>query len=116
MRTASTGGLVRDGEAAVAPFGDDQRGPGGRRGYDRDADRHSYGRCLRRSGLRMTVESGNLANADTDTPTWTRPSVTSPTDNDIDLTVKARGTGTNATDGTSDDATAATVTATVRTS
>ena len=45
---------------------------------------------------------------------WTRPLVSADTDFDIDLEITARGTGTNATDGTSDTVDAATRSATVR--
>ena len=59
--------------------------------------------------------SGGTLNDDTSaTPTWTRPAVAADTAFNIDLTVTARGTGTDAADGTEADASAATRTATVR--
>ena len=48
-----------------------------------------------------TATGGTLANADTATPTWTRPTVSANTNYTVRLTVTARGTGTNARNGTS---------------
>ena len=48
-----------------------------------------------------TATGGTLANADTATPTWTRPTVSANTNYTLRLTVTARGTGTNARNGTS---------------
>ena len=48
-----------------------------------------------------TATGGTLANADTATPTWTRPAVSSNTNYTLRLTVTARGAGTNARNGTS---------------
>ena len=48
-----------------------------------------------------TATGGTLANADTATPTWTRPSVTSNTSYTLRLTVTARGSGAAARNGTS---------------
>ena len=61
-----------------------------------------------------TVSGGTLNDDTAESPTWTRPAVTADTDYDINLTATARGTGTNAADGTSDAVTAATRSATVR--
>ena len=60
------------------------------------------------------MSGGTLNDAASATPTWTRPTVTADTDFSINLTVTVRGTGTSAADGTSDTASAAAVTATVR--
>lgn len=60
-----------------------------------------------------TVSGGTLNAVNFAAPTWTRPLVTADTDFDIDLEITARGTGTNAASNTSDDASAATVSATV---
>ena len=60
------------------------------------------------------VEGGTLDDPTLETPTWTRPEVGVSTDYGINLTVTARGTGTLAKDGTSEDATASMVSATVR--
>ena len=114
VRTATTDATVRDGEAAVAPSVTINAVPAGAEGTTVTLTATVTGGAYDELDYAWTVESGNLADTDTATPTWTRPSVTSTTDYDIDLTVTARGTGTNATDGTTDDATAATVTATVR--
>ena len=48
-----------------------------------------------------TATGGTLANADTATPTWTRPAVNANTNYTLRLTVTARGAGTNARNGTS---------------
>ena len=58
-----------------------------------------------------TVPAGTLANGTTATPIWTRPLVTADTDYQPTLALTARGTGTNAEDGT-DDTTNATADAT----
>ena len=61
-----------------------------------------------------SVNGGTLNSAAFSTPTWRRPAVTVDTDYIIDLVITARGTGTNATSGTSAHAVAPTRTATVR--
>lgn len=61
-----------------------------------------------------SVSGGSLNNSDSASPTWTRPAVIADTNFNVDLTVTAKGTGTNAADGTSDSANAARVVATVR--
>ena len=48
-----------------------------------------------------TATGGTLANVDTATPTWTRPSVNANTNYTVRLTVTARGAGTVARNGTS---------------
>ena len=53
------------------------------------------------------VSGGSLDDAASATPTWTRPSVTTDNEYDIELAITARGTGADALDGTSDTATAA---------
>ena len=53
-----------------------------------------------------TVSGGRLDNAASATPAWTRPSVSVDTSYTVELTVTARGTGTDARDGTSDTASA----------
>ena len=60
-----------------------------------------------------TVEAGTLDDATSDDPTLTRPDVIAHTDYTADLTITARGTGTNAVDGTSAVVMAAQVTFTV---
>ena len=59
------------------------------------------------------VSGGALDDNTSATPVWTRPSVAADTDFDIDLDITARGTGANAANGTSDQASAAQRSATV---
>ena len=56
-----------------------------------------------------SVNGGRLDNANSATPTWTRPSVTSDTNYTVRLEVTVHGTGTNASNGTSDSASASKV-------
>ena len=51
-----------------------------------------------------TVTGGRLANPNSATPTWTRPTVSADADHTVRLTVTARGRGTNARGGTSERA------------
>ena len=51
-----------------------------------------------------TATGGTLANADSATPTWTRPSVGANTNHTVRLTITVRGSGTAARNGTSDTA------------
>ena len=53
-----------------------------------------------------SVNGGTLDNANSATPNWTRPSVTSDTNRTVSLTITVRGTGTTARSGTSDTASA----------
>ena len=52
-----------------------------------------------------SVDGGALSDPTSATPTWTRPSVASSTHHTVSLTVTARGTGSNALDGSSDSKT-----------
>ena len=61
-----------------------------------------------------SVSAGTLDNASLAEPTWTRPQVRADSDITVDLTITARGTGTNALANTSDTAAATQVTARVR--
>ena len=56
-----------------------------------------------------SVSGGTLDDNTLAAPTWTRPEVSADTNFNVDLTVTARGTGAVATDGTSADASAATL-------
>ena len=60
------------------------------------------------------VSGGTLNNASAVSPVWTRPDVSADTAFSINLTITARGTGTNAANGTSDTATSPQRSATVR--
>ena len=53
-----------------------------------------------------SVDGGALDNANAASPTWTRPTVASDTSQTISLTVRVRGAGTAARNGTSDAASA----------
>ena len=56
-----------------------------------------------------SVDGGALDNANAASPTWTRPTVASDTSQTISLTVRVRGAGTAARNGTSDAASASRV-------
>ena len=60
-----------------------------------------------------TVSGGTLDDATLAAPVWTRPAVNTDTDIIIGLTISVVGTGTNATNATSDSRTLATITSTV---